>query len=184
MRHPALLDRHQAALLVIDIQARVHAVMCFGAQVEGNAVKLIRGFQILRAPLYVTEQYPQGLGPTIPAVAEALAGVQPLQKMSFSCCGNEALMAGLKQGGIHQLVLCGIETHVCVSQTAHDLLAQGFQVHVARDAVSSRRESDHGNALERMRAAGAIITTTEAALFELMVRADIAEFKSISALVK
>ncbi len=184
MRHPALLDRPQTALLVIDIQARVHAAMCFGQQVEQNAVKLLRGFQVLRVPIYVTEQYPQGLGHTIPAVAEALAGAQPLQKMSFSCCGSEALMAGLKERGIQQLLLCGIETHVCVSQTAHDLLAHGFQVHVARDAVSSRREGDHTNALERMRAAGAVITTTEAALFELMVRADIAEFKAISALVK
>lgn len=184
MRHPALLDRNQTALLVIDIQARVHAAMCFSAQVEQNAVKLIRGFQTLRVPIYVTEQYPQGLGATIPTVAEALAGAPPLQKMSFSCCGSEALMAGFKGERMQQIVLCGIETHVCVSQTAHDLLAQGFQVHVARDAVSSRREGDHNNALERMRAAGAIITTTEAALFELMERADIAEFKAISALVK
>ena len=184
MRHPALLDRNQTALLVIDIQGRVHAAMCFGPQVEQNAVKLIRGFQILQVPIYLTEQYPQGLGHTIPAVTEALSGAQPLQKMSFSCCGNNELMTALQANGVHQVVLCGIETHVCVSQTAHDLLAQGFQVHVVRDAVSSRREGDHNNALERMRAAGAIITTTEAALFELMVRADIAEFKRISALVK
>lgn len=184
MRHPSLLDRNQTALLVIDIQSRVHAAMCFAQQVEHNAVKLIRGFQILCVPVYLTEQYPQGLGATIPAIAEALSGAQPLQKMSFSCCGSAELMAGLQAGGIRQVLLCGIETHVCVSQTAHDLLAHGLQVHIARDAVSSRRESDHANALERMRAAGAIITTAEAALFELMVRADIAEFKSISALVK
>ena len=184
MRHPALLDRHQTALLVIDIQARVHAAMCFGPEVEQNAVKLIRGLQLLRVPIFLTEQYPQGLGPTIPAIAEALRDAHALQKMSFSCCGSADLMAGLKAGGVQQVLLCGIETHVCVAQTAHDLLAQGFQVHVARDAVSSRREGDHTNALERMRAAGAIVTTTEAALFEVMVRADIAEFKAISALVK
>jgi len=184
VRHSNLLDRKQTALLVIDIQARVHAAMCFARQVEENAVKLIRGFQILQVPIYVTEQYPKGLGPTIPAVAEALRGTVPLQKMSFSCCGSAELMAGLAEKGIKQIVLCGIETHVCVSQTAHDLLAAGLQVHIARDAVSSRRESDHANALERMRTAGAVITTTEAGLFELMERADIAEFKAISALVK
>lgn len=184
MRHANLLERTHAALLVIDIQARVHAAMCFGKQVEESAIKLIRGFEILNVPIYLTEQYPKGLGPTLPTIAEALRGNTPLQKMSFSCCGSEELMAGLKAKGIRQILLCGIETHVCVSQTAHDLLAAGFQVHVARDAVSSRRESDHATALERMRGAGAIITTAEAALFELMVRADIAEFKAISTLVK
>lgn len=184
MRHPNLLERRHSALLVIDIQARVHAAMCFGQLVEENTVKLIRGFQILQVPIYITEQYPKGLGPTVPAIADALPGIVPLQKMSFSCCGSEDLMEGLKARGIQQVVVCGIETHVCVSQTAHDMLASGLQVHVVRDAVSSRRESDHANALERMRDAGAFITTTEAALFELMVRADIAEFKAISALVK
>lgn len=114
MRHPALLDRNQTALLVIDIQARVHAAMCFGPQVEQNAVKLIRGFQLLRVPIYITEQYPQVLGHTIPAVAEALVDTTALQKMSFSCCGSEPLLAGFKSQGIQQVVLCGIETHVCV----------------------------------------------------------------------
>ncbi len=184
MRHPNLLDRKHTALLVIDIQARVHDAMSFRERVEENAVKLLRGFQILNVPIYVTEQYPKGLGPTIPAITEALHGTAPLQKMSFSCCGSEELMRGMKGSGVQQIVLCGIETHVCVSQTAHDLLASGLQVHVVADAVSSRRESDHSNALERMRAAGVIITTAETALFELMVRADIAEFKAVSALVK
>lgn len=184
MRHPNLLDRNHTALLVIDIQARVHAAMCFRQQVEENAAKLLRGFQILSVPIFVTEQYPKGLGPTIPAIAEILPETAPLQKMSFSSCGSAELMQKLQTGSVQQIVLCGIETHVCVSQTAHDLLASGLQVHVVADAVSSRRESDHRHALERMRTAGALLTTTEAALFELLVRADIAEFKAISALVK
>jgi nicotinamidase-related amidase len=108
----------------------------------------------------------------------------PLQKMTFSCCGSEDLMSALNAKGIRQAVLVGIETHVCVLQTALDLLARNFQVHVVRDAVSSRHELDHQAALQRMAQAGAIVTTAEAVLFELMARADIAEFKEVSKLIK
>ncbi len=183
-RHPAILQRQRTALLLIDIQARVHAVMLHRQQVEQNAVKLIRGFQILQIPIFLTEQYPQGLGATISGVLAALGGISPLQKMSFSCCGNEELMNRLEEGGIKQLVLCGIETHVCVQQTALDLLANGYQVHVAQDAVSSRQEADHLTALARMRAAGTVVTGTESVLFELLQRADVAEFKQVAALIK
>jgi len=162
----------------------VHAAMLYRQQVEQNAVKLIRGFQILQVPVLVTEQYPQGLGATIPAVAVALGGLPPLQKMHFSSCGNDELMQSLEQGGIKQVVLCGIETHVCVQQTALDLLASGYQVHVAQDAVSSRKESDHRTALARLAISGVILTGTESTLFELMQRADIPEFKQVSALIK
>lgn len=183
-RHPTILQRRHTALLVIDIQTRVHAAMLYARQVEQNAVKLIHGFQILKAPIFVTEQYPQGLGATIPAIAAALGEISSLQKMSFSCCGSEELIRRLEKDGIKQVVLCGIETHVCVQQTALDLLAGGYQVHLVEEAASSRKESDHVTALARMRAAGVVPTSTEAVLFELMERADIAEFKQVSALIK
>jgi nicotinamidase-related amidase len=184
MRHATLLDRRQTALLVIDIQDRVHAVMRYREAVEANALKLIRGCQLLQAPIFLTEQYPKGLGHTISSIRQALQTALPLQKTTFSCCGSEELMQALQAKGIKQVVLAGIETHVCVLQTALDLLARNFQVHVVRDAVSSRRELDHQTALQRLAQAGAIVTTAEAVLFELMARADIAEFKDVSKLIK
>jgi nicotinamidase-related amidase len=184
MRHVTILDRQQTALLVIDIQDRVHAVMRYREEVESNAQKLIRGCQLLQVPIFLTEQYPKGLGHTISSIRYALQATLPIQKMTFSCCGSDELMQALREKGIGQVVLAGIETHVCVLQTALDLLANNFQVHVARDAVSSRRELDHQTALQRLSQAGAVITTTEMALFELMVRADSAEFKEVSKLIK
>ncbi|MDZ7344816.1 MAG: hydrolase [candidate division KSB1 bacterium] len=184
MRHSTLLDRQHTGLLAVDIQERIHAVMRFREEVQNNAVKLIRGCQLLRVPIFLTEQYPQGLGHTIAPIRFALQATLPLQKMTFSCCGSEEVMANLQEKGIRQVVLAGIETHVCVLQTALDLLANQYQVHIARDAVSSRKELDHHTALERLAQAGAILTTTEAVLFELMGRADIPEFKEISKLIK
>ncbi|MCI0692650.1 hydrolase [candidate division KSB1 bacterium] len=179
-----ILNRQQTALLVIDIQDRVHAVMRYREEVESNAQKLIRGCQLLQVPIFLTEQYPKGLGHTISSIRYALQAALPIQKMTFSCCGSDELMLALREKGIRQVILAGIETHVCVLQTALDLLANDFQVHVARDAVSSRRELDHQTALQRLTQAGAIITTVEMALFELMVRASSAEFKEVSKLIK
>ena len=184
MRHATILDRQYTALLVIDIQDRVHAVMRHREALENNAPKLIRGCQVLHVPIFLTEQYPKGLGHTIASIRYALQATLPIQKMTFSCCGSEELMQGLRAKDVRQVVLTGIETHVCVLQTALDLMANDFQVYVARDAVSSRRELDHKAALQRLSQAGAIVTTTEMALFELMVRADSAEFKEVSKLIK
>jgi len=184
MRHATILDRQHTALLVIDIQERVHAVMRYREAVEANALKLIRGCQLLHVPIFLTEQYPRGLGHTIAPIRYALQTALPLQKMTFSCCGSEELMTALKEKEIRQIVSVGIETHVCVLQTALDLLANHFQVHVSRDAVSSRNELDHQTALQRLMQAGAIITTAESALFELMGRADTDEFKEVSRLIK
>jgi nicotinamidase-related amidase len=184
MRHATILDRRHTALLVIDIQDRVHAVMRYREAVETNALKLIRGCQLLRVPIFLTEQYPKGLGHTISSIRYALQAALPLQKMTFSCCGSDELMKTLNEKGVKQIVLAGIETHVCVLQTGLDLLANHFQVHVARDAVSSRHELDHQTALQRLTEAGAIVSTAESVLFELMERADSAEFKEVSRLIK
>lgn len=184
MRHSTILERPHTALLVVDIQERVNAVMRYRETVESNVIKLIRGFQLLRVPILLTEQYPKGLGHTIASIRQALQATLPLQKMTFSCCGSDELIKGLQEKETRQIVVVGIETHVCVLQTALDLLANHFQVHVVRDAVSSRHELDHQTALQRLAQAGAIVTTAEAVLFELMVRADSAEFKDVSKLIK
>lgn len=184
MRHPTLLNRSQTALLVIDIQDRVHAVMRYRESVETNTIKLIRGCQLLHVPILLTEQYPKGLGHTISSIRNALQATLPLQKMTFSCCGSADLMTTLQEKNIRQVAVAGIETHVCVLQTALDLLANQYQVHIVRDAVSSRHELDHQTALQRLQQEGARLTTAEAVLFELMERADTAEFKEISKLIK
>ena len=135
-------------------------------------------------PIFITEQYPQGLGSTEAEILQALQGQAPVQKMTFSCCGAEDLISKLRESGIKQIVVAGIESHVCVQQTALDLLAQEFQVQVPKEAVSSRKELDYETALERMARAGVVLTTVEAVLFELLERAGTPEFKQISQLIK
>lgn len=183
-RHSRILKIGKSALLVIDIQERILPVIFESGRVVQNSIKLIKGFSTLNLPIYYTEQYPKGLGPTDSAVKEALQNVHAIEKMSFSCAGAPGLFDELKSGNIEQVVLCGIESHVCVMQTALDLIAAGFQVQVASDAVSSRREFDYNIALKRMNSNGAEITLTESVLFELLEVCGTDQFKTISKLVK
>ena len=183
-RHPHVLQRKQSALLIIDVQEKISAVMLDREFLLKNTVKLIKGCKVLDVPIFVTEQYPKGLGSTEADIVAALGEIAPIQKMTFSCCSAGELMAGLKKKAVKQVILTGIEAHVCVQQTALDMLANGYQVHVVRDGVSSRKSTDAEAALERLQNAGAVITTTEAALFELLERAGTPQFKEISQLVK
>jgi len=183
-RHPHILQRQHTALLIIDVQEKINAVMLDREFLLKNLVKLIRGCRVLGVPIFLTEQYPKGLGPTEPAILEALGEGAPIQKMSFSCCGASELTSAIKAKRIKQVMATGIEAHVCVQQTVLDLLSQGYQVHVLRDAVSSRKTTDSETALARMQNAGAVVSTTEAALFELLERAGSPQFKEISKLVK
>ncbi len=184
MRHNSILNKATTGLLIIDIQERINAVMKFRDRVVKNSAKLINGFKILNVPIFITEQYRKGLGPTDKLIWEALDQPKIVDKMDFSCCAALPLMEQLRAKKIKQVVVCGIETHVCVMQTCLDLLAEGFQVHLVSDAISSRRKLDHEAAMDRMEQAGIILTTTEAVLFELLERAGTPEFKQISQLVK
>jgi nicotinamidase-related amidase len=183
-RHPELLDRRRTGLLVVDIQEKIAAVMLHRQQVIDNAQKMIRACQLLKVPIFITEQYPQGLGTTESDLIEALGGVTPLTKLTFSCCGIEGLAGQLRARNVVQIVLVGIEAHVCVLQTALDLLSLGFQVHVLKDCISSRKEIDFETALQRMQTAGVIVSTVEAALFELLERAGTPEFREVTRLIK
>ncbi|HZW39804.1 MAG TPA: hydrolase [Ignavibacteriaceae bacterium] len=183
-RNPKILSKDKTALLVIDIQEKILNVMHDSGMVVNNALKLIKGFKSLNLPIFFTEQYPQGLGPTTKVLLEELEGFTPIQKMSFSCFGAENLFQRLKDNKIEQVVVCGIESHVCVAQTVMDLLANEFQVNVCADAVSSRKEKDYEYALERMRDHKAEITTSEAVLFELLNVCGTEDFKTISKIVK
>lgn len=179
-----ILNREKTALLIIDVQERIIGVMRKSKRLQENLLKLIRGIKTLNVPIYFTEQYPKGLGPTLSEIKNELVDVEAVQKMSFSCFGAEDLFTLLKEKNLEQVVVCGIESHVCVQQTVLDLLANGFQVDVAADAVSSRNKLDYDTALERMRTHGAEITTTESILFELLKVCGTDEFKAISKLVK
>jgi nicotinamidase-related amidase len=132
----------------------------------------------------VTEQYRKGLGPTVSALAEGVVGFQPREKLAFSACGAEGIVTELRSKGICDAVLCGIEAHVCVTQTALDLLDLGFRVFVVQDAVGSRASENCQAGLDRMRSAGAIPVTTEMVLFELLEKAGTDQFKQILGLVK
>ena len=177
-----LLNREDAALLVIDVQDRINAVMRNQKHLPRIEV-LVEACQGLDVPVIASEQYPQGLGPTVESLATIL-GHTPPAKLTFSCARDEGLREAIEKSGRQQIVVTGIEAHVCVLQTALDLLNDCYEVFVPYDAVNSRRKSDRKWALRRMAASGAVITTTESALFELVERCDTAEFKTIAKLVK
>jgi nicotinamidase-related amidase len=175
-----VLDRDRAALVVVDVQEAFRPAVVDFERVAANAAVLVRGARALGVPVVASEQYPKGLGRTVPEVAEQLEGVEPIEKMCFSAAAAD----GFDLGGRDQALLCGIESHVCVSQTAHDLLDRGVEVHVARDAVTSRTGENRELGLHKMESAGAVITSVETALFELLGAAGSDQFKAVQALVK
>ena len=172
----SLLDRNRAALVVVDVQEGFRPYESF-AGVADACGKLLHAARILDVPRVVSEQYPKGLGHTAPEVG--LEDEVAIEKSVFSA----ARAAGFDLGERDQAVVCGIETHVCVSQTVHDLLDRGVEVHVPADAVGSRHAIDYERGLERLERAGAVVTTVEAALFELLERAGTPEFKAVQKLI-
>ncbi len=172
----SLLARDRAALLVVDVQEGFRSYDCFD-EVAAACGKLVAGARVLDIPAIVSEQYPRGLGTTASEVG--LEQEPRIEKSVFSAARAD----GFDLHGRQQAIVCGIEAHVCVSQTVHDLLTAGVQVHVPADAVGSRHQVDYERALERLAAAGAVITTVEAALFELLERANTPEFKPIQKLI-
>ena len=184
MKHANTLSQSATGLVVIDVQEKFqHAVPDFDTVVRG-VTKLAKGFGYLGLPIFVTEQYPKGLGRTAVEVANAARASDPLEKTCFSCAGAPMFMQRLEQANIRTVVVCGIETHVCVNQTVHDLLAHGYPVHVAYDAVASRTRENRDIALRKMEISGAIPTSIEMCLFELLGDARREEFRDVQALIK
>jgi nicotinamidase-related amidase len=179
---PMLMSPGDTALLVLDVQEKLLPAISERKQIVWNVRRLLDGAKILGVTVVGTEQYPQGLGPTAPELAERL-GPLPA-KVRFSCGGCPGMIADLEQKGIGKILITGVETHVCVQQSVLDLLAAGWSVFVAVDAVGSRFEIDHVTALDRMNSAGATLTTTESALFEWCRIAGTQEFKQISKLAR
>ena len=175
-----VLDRERAALVVVDVQEAFRPAVRDFERVARNAGVLVQGARILGVPMVVTEQYPKGLGRTVAEVAEHLDGVEPLEKVCFSAADAD----GFDLDDRSQVLVCGIESHVCVSQTAHGLLDRGLEVHVPRDAVSSRTEENKELGLHKMESSGAVLTSVETALFELLGESGSEEFKLVQGLVK
>lgn len=181
-RSPEMMSAGDTALLVVDVQERLVPAIAAHERVVWNVRRLIDGARVLGLPVVATEQYPQGLGPTVPELAERLGEIPA--KLTFSCGGCAQVFHDLESRGIFKLLVCGMETHVCVQQTVLDLLAAGWRVYVAVDAVGSRYALDRDTALARMDSSGATLTTTEAALFEWCQVAGTPQFREISRLAR
>ncbi len=179
-----MLQVENAALVLVDVQTKLIGVMDEKEQLVSNLRKLIQGMRVLEIPILWNEQYPQGLGGTLPELAELLTENNPLDKVCFSCCQNESFVTSLHTIGRPQLLVCGIEAHICVYQTARELQEQGYQVEVVADAVSSRSPLNKQIALKRFQQCNIALTSTEMALFELVKVAKGDQFRAISKLLR
>ncbi len=179
-----MLKAKDAVLVVVDIQGKLATLMDRKEEFYENTVRIIKGAQVLEIPVIWNEQLPDKLGQTIDQIKAALPGQSPLVKRTFSCCGNPDFMSELKAINRKQVMLAGMETHVCVYQTALDLLDEGYTIHVVADAVSSRSAENKQVALNAMRDAGVKITSVEMSLFEMLRVAEGDRFKQVIQIVK
>ena len=179
-----MLKMENAALLIVDIQGNLARLMHGKELLFKNVQKLIKGIQVLRIPILWVEQNPQGLGPTIPEIADILPDIQPISKTSFSSCRNDLFLQALKDLNRKQVLIAGIEAHICVYQTAVDLVDLRYEVQVVADAVSSRNMENKEIGLQKMRDAGVSLTSVETALFEILKVAEGAQFKEILKILK
>lgn len=178
------LDKADTALVIIDIQDKLAAVMKVKDEVIKNCLHLIELSKMLNIPIIVTEQYPKGLGHTVAEIKEQLPSYQPVEKLTFSCCEEPNFLNEIKKLNKKTIILTGMETHICVLQTCIGLLREGYHVHLVRDAVCSRSKENWKTGVKFMRDAGAVITCTETVLFQLLKVAGTEEFKTISKRIK
>ena len=178
------LRRKLAGIVVVDIQEKLLPAIFEKERMLRNAVCLLKGAGILQVPVLATEQYPRGLGSTVQSIRDAVPGLSALEKVAFSSCGAAGFMEALASKGISDVILCGMETHVCVLQTTLDLVENGFRVFVVSDAVSARTSENHRLGLQRMHDAGGVIVSVEMVLFELLEKAGTPEFKQVLELLK
>jgi nicotinamidase-related amidase len=180
------LNEKDTLLLVVDVQERLAPAM--EPELYGRLIENLRRFGAARSvidlPVMITEQYPRGLGPTVPPIREAFEGTTALEKISFSAMGDEGVAKALESAGRGSVVVAGMETHICVYQTARELVEAGYRVHVLSDAVASRTRDNYSVGLALMQKAGAAISSTETVLFDLLGRAGTDAFKTISKIVR
>ncbi|MEJ2718930.1 MAG: hydrolase [Deltaproteobacteria bacterium] len=179
-----MLAAEDTILVIIDIQEKLTAAMHEKEALVENAVKMVKGAQILGLPILHTEQNPNGLGRTVPQLGELLKEAQPFSKLTFSCCGERPFVGELEKLGRHQILIGGIESHVCVYQSVVDLMDLGYEVEVITDMVSSRTRENKQIGLAKCEAYGAYLTSVETALFELLQVAEGDKFKQMLKVVK
>ncbi len=185
MPHPKALDRNRTALVIVDIQEAFRNVLPNFEHLVSRTKIALRGFQILDLPVIITEQYPKGLGRTTSELLQIMPeDFKVVEKSTFSSCGEALFLEKLRANDVSQVVLCGLETHICVNQTAHDLLNEAFEVHILNDAVGSRQEQDKATALSKMNMNGVVPSCVEMALFELLRDSKDDQFKAIQSLIK
>lgn len=177
------LEREDTLLLIIDIQEKLVPVIANKEEVVKNTGVLIETAKEMNIPIIVTEQYPKGIGPTVSELEESLPVVEKFEKLNFSACTNK-IMDAIKKTNKKKIIIVGIETHVCVIQTARDLLGDKYQVFVPIDGVGSRTKENKQNGLDLMKDMGAVITNTETIIFDLMKKSGTPEFKLLSKLIK
>ena len=184
MRHNLILNRENSMLVVIDFQQKLLAALEKSEKLVQACANMVRFAKILKLPILWTEQYPKGLGPTADEIAAELADLQPIEKLTFSCFGEPRFVESLSRNSAKQLIVCGIETHICVEQTVLDGIACGYDVHLVADACGSRKKKDHKAGLRKMEQGGAVLTCMEMALYEMLGRSDTKEFREALKLVK
>lgn len=185
MHHPNSLEVTQSALLIIDMQEAFRSKVADFQEVAERIAIMVQAAKLLKIPTLVSEQYPKGLGHTATEIKEQLADDAPIiEKTAFSSCGAPTFGIELGNTKARQLLVCGIEAHICVNQTTHDLLASGFQVHLIADCITSRQQASKKVALKKMQMSGAIISSVEMALFELLRDAKHEQFKAVQGLIK
>ncbi|WP_419835123.1 hydrolase [Endozoicomonas atrinae] len=180
----SMLNLDSTVLVVVDVQGKLATLMHEHESLFHNIVTMVKGAKLLNVPILWLEQIPEKLGGTVPELANELSGFSPVRKSSFSACGEPSFISALEHTGCRQVLLTGIEAHICVYQTAMDLLAGGYEVEVLVDGVSSRTLQNKEVALDKMSAQGADLTTVEMALFELMKSAEAEKFREIAMLIK
>lgn len=185
MQHPNTLILTQSAVTVIDMQEAFRTKIPDFSEVAERIATMVKAAKLLQLPIIVTEQYPKGLGHTASEILEALPdSTEVIEKTSFSSCGAQSFQSQLERIWSKQVIVCGIEAHICVNQTVHDLLAAGFQVHLLTDCVTSRRQNNKEVAIRKMELSGAIPSSLEMALFEMLQDAKHEQFKAIQGLIK
>jgi nicotinamidase-related amidase len=180
----SILNKENTGLVLVDIQEKLMGVMGQKERVIDRVLKLLELSRVFELPVIVTEQNPNHLGPTLPAIQEALAAYEPISKIDFNCCDVDVFNDTVQEKGLQNIILTGVETHVCVFQTCVSLLDRGYRVHVPHHACDSRTEENWKIGLSLMKDAGATITSTETVIFQILKKAGTPEFKALLKTIK
>ena len=178
------LEKENTGLLIIDVQEKLMQVMGQRQRIVENIKKLVLLSKLFDFPVILTEQYPKWLGPTIPEVAESLPGYEPISKLHFNCCDLDAFNHRLDSEGLSNVIITGVESHICVFQTCFSILERGYRVHVPQDAIDSRTDENWRVGLDLMKQAGAVITSTETVIYQVLIKAGTKEFKQMLKVMK